>query len=72
MIYLTDKEKNTVVLLFQDVSLPNWNTGNKTALLQEITLDAVNVFCANNPSRCALNFWNDSRYRFKLHGSQCL
>ncbi|XP_078384541.1 uncharacterized protein LOC144666963 isoform X2 [Oculina patagonica] len=61
MIFLTDKEQNTVALLFQDVSLSDWNSGNKTALLQKITLDALNVVCANNPSRCALNFWNDSR-----------
>ncbi|XP_078383528.1 uncharacterized protein LOC144666048 isoform X1 [Oculina patagonica] len=58
---LSDTEKNTVALLFQDVSLSDWNSGNKTALLQKITLDALNVVCANNPSRCALNFWNDSR-----------
>ena len=63
MFHSTDDQKrNTVALLFEDVTLSNWNTGNKTAFLQKIILDVINLACSNNPSRCSLNFWNDSRY----------
>ena len=63
MFHSTDNQKdNTVALLFEDVTLSNWNTRNNTAYLLKIILDVINVACFNKPSRCSLNFWNDSRY----------
>ena len=60
-LLLDNKEKN-IVLLFQDVTLSQWKSANKTAVLRRIILDVVNEFCPRNPSRCSLNFWNESRY----------
>ena len=63
MFHSTDNQKdNTVALLFEDVTLSNWNTRNNTAYLLKIILDVINVACFKEPSRCSLNFWNDSRY----------
>ena len=56
---------STVALLFGDVTISHWNTGNKTLLFQKSTVDAVNLHCSQNPNQCSLNFWNDSRYSGK-------
>lgn len=56
-----DIQKNKVALLFEDVTISDWNAGNKTLLLQKSTVDAVNLYCSSSPSQCSLNFWNDSR-----------
>ena len=41
-----NQKKNTVALLFQDVTLSSWNTRNKTAFLQKVILDVINVACS--------------------------
>jgi len=56
-----------VSLLFEDVNLTEWNNGNKTAVLLRVILDAVNGFCSHSPSKCSMNFWNESRKFHSRH-----
>ena len=70
VIFADDIKTNTVALLFGDVTISHWNTGNKMFLLQKSTVDAVNLHCSQNPNQCSLNFcWGRRNKTFLLQKS---